>query len=99
MKIKRTEKELVMEKTRNLLTQTADLKWMAKDKAEFEYLKAAAFTANTKKVTIAMAEKCGNDKWVVVQARSRKWALFTGDSISLIPTYIIPIMQHPPVDE
>jgi hypothetical protein len=91
MKTKRTEQEIVLERIRNNLTQIADLQWRAKDKAAFEYLKAATFTGNTRKATIARAEECDSDRWTVVQARSRKWALFTGDNIQLIPEHVIPI--------
>lgn len=90
---KRTEREMIMEKVRNNLTKIADLQWRVKHRTEFEYLKAAAFTARTRKATIAKAEKCGSDRWVVVQARSRKWALFTGDNVHLIPKHVIAIKK------
>jgi hypothetical protein len=98
MTTKRTKRENVMERVRNNLTQIADLQWRVKDTAAFEYLKAATFTANTRKATIAEAEKCGSDRWVVVQARPRKWALFTGDNIHLIPKHVIPIKKSNTVD-
>ena len=62
------------------------------------YYDAAAFTG-TKKATIAKALECGSDRWAVVRARNGKFALYKGESLSLLGEHQERIMQHPPVDE
>lgn len=62
------------------------------------YYDAAAFTG-TKKATVAKALECGSDRWAVVRARNGKFALYTGESLSLLGEHQERIMQYPPVDE
>lgn len=53
-------------------------------KSQHDWIEAADYIDYTLKVSEA-AKGCGADRWAVVQISTLKAALFTGDSVNLIP--------------
>lgn len=48
------------------------------------WIEAASYTGYTREV-VSLAEECGSDRWAIVQISPMKSALFTGESVDLIP--------------
>ena len=53
-------------------------------KSEYSYEQAASMIG-TKKEVMEMAAECGCDDWAVVELSARKFGLFTGESLNIIP--------------
>jgi hypothetical protein len=57
--------------------------------------KSAAISTGSHKHTIALAKEINADRWAVVRVSMRRYSLFTGESVNLIPSTEVIVKQHP----
>ena len=63
-------------------------------KSQFDWQSAATSTGARKHI-VSLAEELNTDRWAIVRLSQRRYALFTGESVNIIPRGEDIVMDHP----